>query len=200
MSIIDMHIHTKYSWCSYIEIHELLSAISQLNVDGIIITDHDEINGAKIAQKYALEKYDIKVFTGIEISTLDGHILAYGIDEILPFELRAIEAIKEIHKLGGVAVASHPFRNVYGSLGNMIYDLGDVLDGIEVANAMDSKQAKAQARSAAQQLELTMIGGSDAHSLQCVGRSVTIFDTTIESIEDIVDAIRKNQCRPYVSF
>jgi predicted metal-dependent phosphoesterase TrpH len=199
MSIIDMHIHTKYSWCSYIEIHELLSAISQLNVDGIVITDHDEINGAKIAKKYA-EKYDIKVFTGIEISTIDGHILAYGIDEILPFELRAIEAIKEIHKLGGVAVASHPFRNVYGSLGDMIYNLGDVLDGIEVANAMDSKQAKAQARSAAQQLELTMIGGSDAHSLKFVGRSATLFETTIESIDDIVNAIRKNQCRPYVSF
>ncbi len=199
MSIIDMHIHTRYSWCSYIEIHELLSAISQLNVDGIVITDHDEINGAKIAQKYA-EKYDIAVFTGIEISTLDGHILAYGIDEVLPFELRAIEAIKKIHRLGGVAVASHPFRNVYGSLGNLTYDLGDVLDGIEVANAMDSKQAKAQARSAAQLLNLTMIGGSDAHSLQSIGRSATIFDTTIESIEDIVDAIRKNQCRPYISF
>lgn len=200
MSIIDMHIHTKYSWCSYIEIHELLSTLSQLNIDGIVITDHDEINGAKIAQKYAQEKYDIKVFTGIEISTLDGHILAYGIDEILPFELRAIDAIKEIHKQGGVAVASHPFRNFYGSLGDLVYNLGDVLDGIEVANAMDSKQAKAQARSAAQQLDLTMIGGSDAHSLKCVGRSATIFETTIESIEDIVDAIRKNQCRPYVSF
>ena len=198
MSIIDMHIHTKYSSCSYIEIHELLSA-SSLNLEGIVITDHDEIKGAKIAQKYA-EKYDIKVFTGIEISTLDGHILAYGINEILPFELRAIEAIKEIHRLGGVAVASHPFRNVYGSLGNLIYNLGDVLDGIEVANAMDSKKAKAQARLAAQQLDLTMIGGSDAHSLKCVGRSTTIFETTIESIEDIVNAIKKNQCRPYVSF
>jgi len=65
---------------------------------------------------------------------------------------------------------------------------------------MDSKQAKAQARSAAQQLDLAMIGGSDAHSLKCVGRSATIFETTIESIEDIVNAIRKKQCHPFVSF
>ena len=201
MSIIDMHVHTKYSACSHIEIHELLSTLSALsNVDGIVITDHDVINGARIAQKYAKEKYDIKVFFGIEVTTLDGHLLAYGIDETLPVGLRAIDTIKEIHKKGGVVVASHPFRNVYGSLGDLVYNLGNVLDGIEVANAMDSKKAKAKARLAAQQLDLTMIGGSDAHSLKCVGRSTTIFETTIESIDDIVDAIKKNQCRPYVSF
>ncbi len=93
----------------------------------------------------------------------------------------------------------HPFRNAYTSLGDMIYTLGNTLDGIEI-NAMDSKTAKDQARSAAQQLDLAMIGGSDAHSLQCVGRSATKFDKKIESMDDIVTAIRRKQCKPWMSF
>ena len=199
MSIIDMHIHTKYSWCSYTEIHELLSNLSLLNIDGIVITDHDEINGAKIAQKYAQEKYDVKVFLGIEVSTLEGHLLAYGIEEKLPLGLRAIDAINEIKNKGGVVVAPHPFRNALTSLGDMVYTLGNTLDGIEI-NAMDSRTAKDQARSAAQQLDLAMIGGSDAHCLKSVGRSATKFEIYVETIDDIVDAIRKKQCQPYVSF
>jgi predicted metal-dependent phosphoesterase TrpH len=199
MSIIDMHVHTKYSACSHIEIHKLLSTLSLLNIDGVVITDHDEIKGGKIAQKYAQEKYDVKVFFGIEVTTLDGHLLAYGIDEALPAGLRAIDTIKEIHKKGGVAVAPHPFRNAFTSLGDLIYTLGEVLDGIEI-NAMDSRTAKDQARSAAQQLNLAMIGGSDAHSLTCVGRSVTKFERVIESMDDIVNAIRKKHCQPYITF
>ncbi|MFX1520056.1 MAG: PHP-associated domain-containing protein [Promethearchaeota archaeon] len=199
MSIIDMHVHTKYSACSNIEIHDLLSRISLLNIDGIVITDHDEIKGAKIAQKYAKEKYDVKVFFGIEVTTLDGHLLAYGINEKLSVGMRAVDTIKEIQKKGGVAVAPHPFRNAFTSLGDMIYTLGNTLDGIEI-NAMDSRTAKDQARSAAQQLNLAIIGGSDAHSLKCVGRSVTKFETDIESMDDFVNAIRKRHCQPYSYF
>jgi predicted metal-dependent phosphoesterase TrpH len=199
MSIIDMHVHTKYSACSTIEIHDLLTTLSLLNVDGIVITDHDEINGAKIAQRYA-QAYDVQVFLGIEVSTLDGQLLAYGIDEKLPLGLRAIDAIKDVHKEGGVIVAPHPFRNASGSLGDMVYTLGNVLDGVEVANAVDSKTAKDQARSAAQQLTLAMTGGSDAHSLEWIGRVGTKFDAPVESIDDIVNAIRKRQCRPYGSL
>ena len=199
MSISDLHVHTKYSACSNTEIHDLLTTVSLLKIDGIVITDHNEIKGAKIAQKFA-QGYDVKIFLGIEISTLDGQLLAYGIDEKLPLGLRAIDAIKQIHKKGGIVVAPHPFRNVHGSLGDMVYTLGDTLDGIETANAIDNKSIKDQARSAALQLNIAITGGSDAHSLKCVGRVATKFETAVESIDDITSAIRKKQCQPYISF
>ena len=117
-----MHIHSRYSPCSNTPIHAILDKALDIGLQGVAITDHDIIRGALKAKRIA-KGYGIQVFIGSEITSSDGQILAYGIEQEIPVGLSAGETIKLIHNLGGVAIAAHPFREMGYSLGNKIFDL-----------------------------------------------------------------------------
>ena len=44
------------------------------------------------------------------------------------------ETITEIHRLGGLAIAAHPFDTIRAGCGDALITLTDLLDGIEVIN------------------------------------------------------------------
>jgi hypothetical protein len=52
------------------------------------------------------------------------------------------------------------------------------------------------ARQAARSMDLPLTGGSDAHSLKQLNTVATKFKEKIESIEDIVKAIKNKKCKP----
>lgn len=191
MSIIDMHVHTEFSPCSRVKLLEALSKAAQLGV-GLAITDHDTIKGA-LKAKLLSQKYEVRVFVGCEISTKDGQILAYGINEEIPLYLPAEQTIELIHEQGAVAVASHPFRSDRESLFEKTYVLP--LDGIEVLNLAGGGVSR-EAREVAVSRGLAQIGGSDAHTLSLVGEAGTKFPYQPESEEDLVKLIKKRECSP----
>lgn len=79
---VDLHIHTNFS-DGLFSPREILDMADKNDFKTISITDHDTIEGNINAQKY-LYKYDIKLVTGVEISSIfernDVHILAYNFD------------------------------------------------------------------------------------------------------------------------
>lgn len=79
---VDLHIHSNYS-DGVFSPRDLLEMLQQYDYDLISITDHDTIDGCREALSLAAH-YDIKMITGVEISTdingRDVHILAYGFD------------------------------------------------------------------------------------------------------------------------
>ncbi|MBS7288519.1 MAG: PHP domain-containing protein [Candidatus Freyarchaeota archaeon] len=191
MSIIDMHVHTEFSPCSRVNLLEALLKAAQLGV-GLAITDHDTIKGALKAKSLS-QKYEVNVFVGCEISTKDGQILAYGINEEIPLYLPAEQTIELIHEQGAVAVASHPFRSDRESLFEKTYVLS--LDGVEVLN-LASGGISREAREVAVSRGLAQIGGSDAHTLSLVGEAGTKFPYKPESEEDLVKLIKRRECSP----
>ncbi|MHA1361111.1 MAG: PHP-associated domain-containing protein [Candidatus Freyarchaeota archaeon] len=195
MSLIDMHIHTTFSPCSKISIYEAMVCALDLGLTGIAITDHDTIEGALKAKRIA-DKYGIDVFVGCEVTSYEGHILAYGVSEVPPPSLPAEDTIDLIHRLGGVAVAAHPFRNTENSLGNRIFELP--LDGIEVFNHVSRRSVNKEARTAAIELGLAQIGGSDAHESKYIGRVATLFGDDVHDEDSLVNAIRRKACKPVV--
>jgi len=192
MNLVDMHIHTANSFDSSLTLDEILTELSGV-VTAITLTDHDYIS--EIAQKdlNALEeKYHIKVICeSVEISTLQGDILAYGITSVPSRRLSAEEVIEIIHSDGGIAVAAHPFTLL--GVGDLIYDLD--LDAIEI-NGSKSTVSNQQAKEAAILLELPCVGGSDSHTRFDIGTCATKFTKPIKSVKDIIKQVKKGECSP----
>jgi predicted metal-dependent phosphoesterase TrpH len=110
----DLHIHTIYGthgafkFDSVIKPKDAVRMAIQKGLDGIAITDHDTMKAVKECRSYANNK--LEIISGCEIASMQGHILAYGIDEWKEEKKDAFEVIEKIHELGGIAVAPHPFK------------------------------------------------------------------------------------------
>ena len=178
----DLHMHTDHSdgHCTPAELVEHVLTHTDLAV--IAVTDHDEIAGAYAAQRYA-QGTALQVIIGEEISTREGHILAYFIHERIPPRMSARDTIAAIHAQGGLAVAAHPYDWMVRSLGR--YGLAQraagaerewAFDAIETMNAsLRPRRANHRAARMAQQLGLPAVGGSDAHVLDTIGYGYTAF-------------------------
>ena len=153
-SLVDMHIHTNYSPDSMMTLEQTLIELQGF-VNAITITDHNIISFVPdlILNSYE-EKYQIKTFTSsVEISSIFGDILAYGIDSVPSTNLHPKEIIDIIHSEGGIVAAAHPFDPL--GLGDKIYELD--LDAIEI-NGSRFRDANAIAKEAAESMGLPCIG------------------------------------------
>ncbi|NHJ39499.1 MAG: hypothetical protein FK731_05650 [Asgard group archaeon] len=191
--LIDMHVHTNFSHDCYITIEDTLNQLTG-KVNAITITDHDKISKFTNQQLELFKtKYQIKVFTkSVEISTLQGDILAYGISSVPSSRLEPEHVIDIIHKEGGLAVAAHPF-DILG-VGELVFELN--FDAIEI-NGLRSKILNQQAKDAAEILGLPCIAGSDSHGYNSIGTYATEFENPVNTIEDILTQIKIGKCKPF---
>jgi predicted metal-dependent phosphoesterase TrpH len=193
----DLHIHTIYSKYhffgldSLIKPRELIKTALRRNLDGIAVTDHNTVKGVDVCLKENRNLGNkLQIISGCEVSSQEGHILAYGLREwrekkILP----AIEVVEKISDLGGISVAAHPFAFTFlkKSLNCVVEKLK--LDGVEVLNFNSSKGANRKAMATATRLKIGRTAGSDAHVIFNVGKVATI------SNGDIIDEIAKNKTK-----
>jgi hypothetical protein len=192
-TFIDLHCHTSNSPDSSLHLETVLNGLSG-KVNGLCITDHDIISRLQEDTIKALEdKYQLLIISqSVEISSKDGHILAYGITSVPSFGLPAKDVIEIIHSDGGIAAAAHPF-DFFNSLGDLVYQLD--LDALEV-NGSRAKVVNQKAREAAELMGMPLIGGSDSHRLQQVGKCVTQFNNPINNVNDLIEEIKKGFCKP----
>ena len=195
----DFHIHTKYSGFgkySFIyypdsveEPKQTVKYAKKIGLDIIAITDHDSIEGARIARDFA-KSQDIEVIIGEEVTSRDGHILALFIDEKIEPNMSAEETIELIHDQGGLAIAAHPFGSMTKGLGHKIHDLD--IDGIEVFNALhrDGISNKIGQLSGSM-MKKALLGSSDAHAKGMIGSGYTLFEGNTP--EDLRRSIKKTK-------
>ena len=185
-----MHIHLKYrSRCSNLSMDDLYNNLSE-RVDGVCITDHWRLKPI-IYNPFE----DNQLFVGSEISCVYGDILAYGVKSI-PIRnrhIRAEDAIDHIHKQGGIAVCAHPFSNRHDAFGKFVYDYE--FDALEINGSLDKKFHK-MSKNAANEMDIPLVGGSDAHSILQLNTIGTKFDIPINSFEDMIKAVKKKECKP----
>lgn len=112
----DVHIHTRLS-DGFLHPEEVVDQAERIGLNLISITDHDRIEGSLIAKEYALRKgLKVQVLPGMEISSVNGHILAWDMREDVKSGLSAEETIYLIHRQGGLAAAAHPGQKFTTSL------------------------------------------------------------------------------------
>ncbi len=175
----DIHIHSNYSDGSD-SVEEIVKYSKKIGLDGIAITDHDEVEGSLRAMEFNSENF--RVIPGIEISSLDGHILGLGVEEVIDKGLSAIETVERIHKLGGIAIAAHPYDRIRQGVGDIIYKVD--FDAVEIYNGHTISSTKSPG-SIMDGLNIPAVCGSDAHCLDEIGIAV------IKVKGDPIEAIRK---------
>lgn len=185
LSTADLHLHTVHSdgHCTPAELVNHVLSKTDLRV--IAVTDHDAIAGAYEAQRCA-EGSRLEVIIGEEVSTREGHLLAYFIHELIPPGMSAHDTIAAIHAQGGLAVAAHPYDWMVRSLGHygmMRHASGPApvwaFDAIEAMNAsLRPRSANLRAAVSAQALGIAVVGGSDSHLLDTIAYGYTTFAGT----------------------
>jgi len=173
---VDLHSHSRFSPDSRLEPEDLVRRARQVGLQGLAVTDHNSLGGAKAAYEYARSLKDFLVVRGLEISAADGHVLAFGVRDAVPRGLPTEETVEHVVALGGVAVAAHPYR-FWSGLGEAQTLLGGFA-AYEVQNARTLRGGNARARALASRQRVGATGGSDAHFLDEVGGAVTVLEDT----------------------
>jgi len=157
---IDLHVHTVYSGDSTINpklLVELLNANS--TVRAVAITDHDTLEGYKHVKKLAKAYGELLIIPGIEISTVEGHLIVLGVEEKPPYPLRAESLVDFAREREALLIVPHPYR-VCG-LGDFAKNLD--VDAVEVLNFRASRFENELAKRLAQEMNLPGVAGTDAH-------------------------------------
>jgi predicted metal-dependent phosphoesterase TrpH len=131
----------------------------------------------------------------MEISSAAGHVLALGVEELVPAELSFGETLDRIRDRGGVAIVPHPFQTSrHGVARHVSRDQLASADAIEVYNSrLLTGLANRKAERFAAERGLPMTAGSDAHIAEMVARAVTEVDTDDRRPGAILDAVREGR-------
>ena len=184
----DLHTHTFYS-DGIAAPEEIVEQAKRMNLDGIAITDHDNMKGLKRAKKTA-DALGLILIPATEITLPMGDILAYGIEEMPKYPKNAspIEIMEKIHEMGGVTALAHPFGGYWPiSFAEVIGTVKSGFDAIEIFNACVSLEANIAAMEMAKKIRLPGIAGSDAHTADLVGTAFTACK------KDILSEIKKGK-------
>lgn len=187
---LDLHIHSAYSRDASASAGEIVKRCKALGFGGLAITDHNEIKGSLEARAMAASEGMI-VLRGVEVSAAEGHVIALGVDELIPRGLSVHDTVDRVRAAGGIAVAAHPDRFPSG-IGIARMRLMD-FDAIEVLNGGSSRRSNARAESIAECRRLPVTGGSDAHGIEQVGKAWTVVEG-VSSEDDVIQAISKGRC------
>jgi predicted metal-dependent phosphoesterase TrpH len=189
--LIDMHIHTRFSPCSIIRVRQLPRKLRDAGIDGACITDHDT-TAARSLLKGLTDISGLCIIVGIEYTTTQGDFLIFGPVDNIRRGMDAKTLFGWIKREGGVAIPAHPFRRSRPADPDILhfFDIIEALNGRNLASENDlcahwiASHGNSKKR----------IGGSDAHTLDEIGRIVTIFDKNIYTSDDL---IRELLCGQY---
>jgi hypothetical protein len=180
---IDLHVHTlERSSCSLAsEDEQILTAIDR-GLDGLAITDHDQLvpqaHIALLNRKYA----PFHVFGGIEVSLQEGeHALVLGVHD--PVLERAMWTYPDLHALvreqGGWLAIAHPFR--FGPSINVDIERypPDALEGCSINVPLTQAS---RIRELAAELGIQVICNSDAHRIRHIGAGYNLLKMNDETL------------------
>ena len=144
-------------------------------------------------QALAMQKIVYRALKGTNRPEFFGEqVRANEFDEVEGFNDRLLigaldlgleEIVQEIHRLGGLCIASHVDRPSYSLLSQLGFvPPGVELDGVEVS---DPQWARTTGKKILEELGLPLVSSSDAHFLKDIGRRVSVFfmeSTTVEEL------------------
>jgi predicted metal-dependent phosphoesterase TrpH len=188
----DLHLHSRHSPDSTLEPREIVRLAKSRDLRAVAITDHNTVAGHG-AMADACKTEGLLFIPGIEVTSTEGHILAYGVKSAPRDGRTAVETIEEIHALGGIASAAHPER-VYTGL-SVAAVRASKFDAVEVFNSQSLGRHNAQARKVAEELRLPVTGGSDAHQPYRVSLGYLAMELEPESMDAAIDQILKGHNR-----
>jgi predicted metal-dependent phosphoesterase TrpH len=184
---VDLHTHSRFFHgfpgrpTPYDEIGARLHvAIARARgLDGIAVTNHDYY------EAFDFDTADLTIIPGIEVSSSAGHMLVVGPDpprQTNPGELTPDEVVALARDRDCAVIMAHPYRN------SSLREMDVAVDAVEVNGKR--LQSTTLLENLARELNLPLVGGSDAHYPFEIGRVYTVLDVDAVTPESVVDAIR----------
>jgi predicted metal-dependent phosphoesterase TrpH len=195
---IDHHIHTnQYSPDSDIDPWLLIKRAREIGLDGLVITEHDYQWEPDELDELAGRAAPLRVFSGAEVSALEGHFLVYGLPSLdqAPAGIALAELLEIVRRHHAAIVAAHPFRWDQ-PFEELVVEHGPVFDALELVSNNVSASTRAKTEGLLRKYPMGSTGSSDAHELGVVGCYFTEFDCPIDSMADFVTAIKYHHGRP----
>jgi len=186
LGVADLHTHSRAS-DGIGTLDTMLEYAEQIvHLDVMCITDHDNLSSSLYARDLSSKRgYKCDIVPGMEITTLNGHLIAIFIEEPVK-SMRSLQStIEAVHKLDGICIIPHPYSRLTYSVGESdlqrLYKQGikeALPDAIESRNPTPAGQA---VRKHPKRLlswgnkGIAEVGGSDAHFVQTIGDAFTLF-------------------------
>ncbi len=219
MSVFDLHVHTvKGSSDSSLSPEDLVVEALRLGLDGVCLTEHSGWRDLQEFKAFAARQ-ELVVVHALEVDTVYGHVLAFGVDAYGPGFSNVRELRRAVHRAGGYLVTAHAFRNIFNpppynrsivfadpgaypktATEALAHPVFHMVDDVEVFNGANTERENGFALEVARSLGERGTGGSDAHSTEGIGSCITVFDGPIRSEADLLEALRAGAYRPVDGF
>jgi predicted metal-dependent phosphoesterase TrpH len=199
----DLHVHTTHSDGMATPRQILDWVENETDLDVLAITDHDSPKGALATRElWAKGNYRFDFIPGMEVTSIEGHIIALFVEEPLPALAPVEDVLAAIHAQGGLAVAAHPLAWITRSLNKRDFARiavsereGVYLDALETAN--ESFAGRMRLREAAamnrKRYHLAEVGASDGHFTKSIATAWTEFPG--RTAEELRKSILERRCR-----
>ncbi len=184
---LDLHLHSHYSHDGRSSIPQLIERARECGIDRLALTDHNVVEGA---MKLALLAPELAI-VGEEAKTREGEIIGLFITgRIAPF-LAPEDTMDLVHEMGGLTYIPHPLdRNRAHFRAERIVELAGRIDIIETYNPWCDTASNQAAARLAEELGKVTATGSDAHSIDELGRSWMEMDE-YEGTQDFLEKLRR---------
>ena len=223
-TVLDLHVHTnRGSADSSLTPEDLVAEANRLGLSGVMITEHTGWDRPDV-EAFA-RRQDLVLLLALEAYTPLGHIITIGLDKYVTGYSGGIDTIRtlrrEVDKVGGFMILAHPFRFLFDNHGgpytqNILYERVDqvpatpeeavshpifeLVDEVEVVNGGNNEAENRFAQGVAQVLGKWGTGGSDAHSVNGLGKGATVFNGDIRNQRDLLDALRAGDFFPVEGY
>ena len=199
------HVHTNFSYDSNLKPEDLVDFLIKNDFKQVIITDHDEIEGALVARNYAESKYgdEFKVIIGEEVSTNIGDIIGFPLTKKI-IAKDAKDCFRQIKEQGGFICLPHPYKahDLFQIHQKWVID---ELDFVEIFNARLNPKLNSYASNYAQFYKKMQIIGSDAHLISELNNTSFKFKSNVTHLTIIhesyasIKEIRKSKAIKFYS-
>lgn len=183
MGKADLHIHTDHG-DGLDSIEAIFNHVTlNTDLDVIAITEHDCLEVALEAREiWARRDYGFDFVPGVEVTTLEGHVIALYLEEPIPSLRRVEETIEAVDRQGGVCIVPHPMSWLTRSIGHRtmerVANAGLRFHALELHSASPTTRFymnKARRLNDAGS-RLPALGSSDAHFVEAIGSGYTAFE------------------------
>jgi predicted metal-dependent phosphoesterase TrpH len=188
---LDLHLHSCFSDDAHGTPSDIVISLQKKGLQGMALTDHNTMKGYQQLRKTIPN--DFLLIPGIEITTKDGHLLAFNILKEIPTGLPIEETVEQVIDEGGIPVVPHLFRLLSGIKKEKLKLIQTKITAIEVFNGCSVPASNLKTAKVAHELHLGGTGGSDSHEPFYAGYAYTVVDSTDLRIDTILSEIQKKK-------
>jgi len=186
---LDLHVHSSYSnrhghlEC-FNNVEVIRQATKKTGINALSITDHDTLSYNKLKPKLK----SLFLLPGVEISTKQGHLLAYGIKEPIKPKLDVFEAVARVREQNGLVIVPHPF-----SFKGLAFRTAKLKpDAVEIFNSINFSTLDKLSEYYVKNNNLKACSGSDSHFPLTIG--ATYVEVNCEpKVDEVIEHLRKGR-------